>query len=134
MDHKNLLQSSLSATGLFPFLQISVYSGSSSVNWSQTKFCHTYKHISSHRQRNFGSKFCSIPAIQIKGTCYYSQLFHILSNKQRKHFTFYFIYCYVIFEAEFLSFCCCTETCQKNQQRRGKWKSLSLHSEVPVLQ
>lgn len=36
------------------------------------------------------------------------------------------MYCYVTFEAEFLSFCCCTEPCQKNQQRRRKWKSLSL--------
>lgn len=50
------------------------------------------------------------------------------------HFTFCFMYWFAIFEAEFLSFCCCTELCQKNQQRRGKWKSLSLHSKVSVLQ
>lgn len=94
MDHKNLVQSSVSATGLLPFLQISVCSGSSLVNWSQNKFQHT-QNTFPHTDRKFGSKFCSIPAIQIKGTCYYSQLFHILSNKQGKWLTSHFASCSV---------------------------------------
>lgn len=136
MDHKNVIQSSVSATGLFPCPLISVCSGESSGNWSQTKFRHVHKHISSHRQRKFRSKFCSIPAIQIKRTCYYAQLFHILSNKQRKCLTSHFASRAVTLSlgAEFLSFCCCTKPWQKHQQRRGKWKSLSLHSAVPGLQ
>lgn len=50
MDHKNSVQSSVSATGVFPFLLISECSGSSSVHWSQIKFQHAHKYISSHRQ------------------------------------------------------------------------------------
>lgn len=36
------------------------------------------------------------------------------------HFTFCFLYCYLIFEAELLSFCCCSEPCQKESAKEKK--------------
>lgn len=46
-----------------------------------------------HTDRKFWSKFCSIPAMQIKQTCYCAWLFHILSNKQGKCLTSHFASC-----------------------------------------
>lgn len=43
--------------------------------------------------RKFWSKFFSVPAIQIKGTCYSSWLFNILSNKQGNCLTSHFASC-----------------------------------------
>lgn len=77
----------------FTFLLISVSSRSSSVNWSQTKFRHTHKHISSHRG-NLGPNFAAFLPYKSRELVI-TLLLHILSNKQGKRLTSHFASCTV---------------------------------------